>query len=75
MRRHVFSAKGAALTSRPGAASQDSWHAKKTLALKARFTGDVIRYIIDTVFISRGYFFGLRTITELNRAFSAWLPG
>jgi len=29
VRRHVFSAKGAALTSRPGAASQDSWHANK----------------------------------------------
>jgi len=48
---------------------------KQALALKARFTGDIIRYIIGTIIISRGYFFGLRTITELNRAFSAWLPG
>jgi hypothetical protein len=42
---------------------------KKALAPKARFTGDVIRDIIGRVFISRGYFFGLRTITELESRF------
>ncbi len=37
MKRHVFSAKGAAVTSKPGAAPQDHGN-PKTPALKARFT-------------------------------------
>ena len=69
----VFSAKGAvqALAWRiaPGFVGR-----REALALKARLTGDVIRSIVGTALNSANGTFEIENITELNRAFSAWLP-
>jgi hypothetical protein len=58
---HRQSARGRIRGGKPGAARQDSWHAKKALALKARFTGDVIRSIIGTALIFASGMFGIES--------------
>lgn len=70
----MFSAKGAMQALTWGIAPGFMVH-KKALALKARYTVSVIRSIIGAALIFASGMFGIETITELNRAFSAWLPG
>jgi hypothetical protein len=73
--RHVFRAKGAVYSPLAWGSAPGFMSCKKALALKVRFTGHVIRPIVGTALIPRAECLGWRTITELNRAFSAWSPG
>jgi hypothetical protein len=60
----------------PGASPQGFTAPRKPLALKARFTREVIRSIISTALISASDIFGIQNLTELTppKAFGVGYP-